>query len=374
MVSGFMTGLDQFLERYARRPQLIRERLLATRRKRRLNDDEVLCRAGDAAECFWIVDEGIVVVGDGNKIVRRHKGELIGEIAFHRREETKRSVSMKADGITSLWEIDRSFVDKLTAEQRSEWFETVAAVLADKVIEATQQRSRLLSDNVSLDQVLRRFVCDDGLMAVNAAFDSTNAGEIDPDQTDALLWFSDVAGFSSFSKDLSPGEAGRQMRRFMDVQVEEIRTAGGEIDKFTGDGLMAFWRLPDETRSKDRIPKAFRAALAAIDRIRSIVVAEQLPLDIRIGLHLGPVVIGDFGGTGRIAYTVMGETVNSASRYEQARSDTDGMRLGRLRISEAVYPFISEPDLLKRLSSDTRRFVVKGDREFATYTSIDQES
>lgn len=374
MVNGFMTGLDQFLERYARRPQLIRERLLATRRKRRLNDDEVVCRAGEPAECFWIIDDGIIVVGDGNKIVRRHKGDLIGEIAFHRREEAKRSTSMKADGIANLWEIDRSFVDKLSPEQRSEWFETVAAVLADKVMEATQQRSRLLSDNVSLDQVLRKFVCDDGLMAVNATFDSAKAGEIDPDQTDALLWFSDVAGFSSFSKDLSPSDAARQMRRFMEVQVEEIRTAGGEIDKFMGDGLMAFWRLPDETRRKDRVTKAARAALATIDRIRSIVVAEQLPLDIRIGLHLGPVVIGDFGGTGRIAYTVMGETVNSASRYEQARFDTNGMPLGPLRISEAVYPFISEPDLLKRLSSDTRRFVVKGDREFAAHTSIDQES
>lgn len=368
----YVNGIDVFLQRFARNPEILREPMSnVCRRLKRLRDDEYLCREGEPAECFWIVDDGTIVVGTEGKIVRRIKGDLVGEIAFHRRDEAKRTTSMRADGVARVWQIDRVFLDELTPEQSAAWFETVAAVLAEKVIEATEQRTRLLSDNVSLDHVLRRFVCDDGLMAVNATFGDPELANIVPDQTTAMLWFSDVAGFSSFAKEMAPKDAARQMRRFMDIQVEEITRAGGEIDKFMGDGLMAFWRVPDDARIRDRVPKAVLAAFNSIDRIRAIINEESLSLDIRIGLHLGPVVIGDFGGSGRIAYTLMGETVNSASRYEQARLDFENNQLGALRLSEMVFAHIEDTRLLARLNPEPRRFLAKAGREFTTYTSID---
>lgn len=74
---------------------------------------------------------------------------------------------------------------------------------------------------------------------------------------------------------------------------------------------------------------------SAAKRIRKIVTAERLDLGIRIVLHMGPVVIGDFGGKDRIAYT-LGETVNSASRYEQARKDRYGVPLGTVHLSDTI--------------------------------------
>lgn len=366
-----MKSIDAFLDKYAREPELLRERLATVaQRKRRLRDNEMLCREGDKAECFWIIDEGIIVVGDGQKITRRTSGELVGEIAFHRLEKGYRTATMKADGVTTVWEIDRSVLTSFTPEQRAAWYETIAAVLAEKVFQATVQRARLLNDNLSLDYVLRRFVCDDGLMAVNGAFETVDVMNIQPDQTVALLWFSDVAGFSSYSRNMDAAEAARQMRRFMDIQVEEIHAASGEVDKFMGDGLMAFWRVPDQDRIRDRVSRATRAALNSIKRIREIIEAEKLPLDIRIGLHRGPVVIGDFGGTGRIAYTVMGETVNSASRFEQARVDINDNALGALRLSEAVFKDLRDQDLLAQIKAEPQQFRAKAGRDFTTYTSI----
>lgn len=362
------SGLEELANKYADDPARILRALGSTKHRRRLNDGDVICKAGDAAECVWIIDDGIVVIGEGNKITRRYKGDLIGEIAFQRRESTTRSTGMRADGTVQLWEIDRSTIDQMAPEDRSAWFQLVATVLAEKLIQATEQRAVLLNDNVSLDKVLKRFVCDDGLLAVNGALDDQT---IEPDLTRALLWFSDLAGFSSFSKSLPPSEAGIQIRRFMEIQVEEIHRAGGEIDKFMGDGLMAFWRIPDDQRMDDRVPRAVQAAVSAARRIKEIVVAEGLELDIRIGLHMGPVVIGDFGGKDRIAYTLMGETVNSASRYEQAREDEDGVLLGTVRLSDTVFAALQTTDLASRFDSAPRQFKAKQGRIFLTHTSID---
>lgn len=367
-----MTGLNQFLQKYARRPDVLRGPLSAVRRMPRFNNDDIICQIGDPAECVWIIEDGIVVVGEGSKIVRRYRGDLIGEIAFLRRDAVNRSTTMKADGIVTLWEIDRSFIDKFSSDEKSEWFETLAAVLADKIIQATDHRSQLIAQNIGFDHVLRKFVCKDGLMAVNAALTSNDLKPIEPQRTDALVWFSDIAGFSTFSKDMQPDKAGLQMRRFMEIQVEEVQKADGEIDKFLGDGLMAFWRLPDANRISDRIPRAVESALRSIERVHEIIKNEKLPLDIRIGLHMGPVVVGDFGGSGRIAYTLMGETVNSASRYEQARTDVSGATLGALRISEPVYLHIADPALRNRFASETVRFLAKGGQEFVAHTSTDR--
>lgn len=354
-------------KRFAVDPERFQAVLEEVRHLERLNDGDFVCRAGEAAECLWIIEDGIVVIGEGEKITRRYKGDLVGEIAFHRRGETTRSTSMKSDGTVRLWRIDRSKIDAMQPEDRVVWLDVVAAALSEKVIEATEQRSNLLRDNVSLDHVLKRFVCRDGIMAVNGAFDRQH---IVPDQTTALLWFSDLAGFSAFSRDLPPGVAGEQIRRFMEIQVEEIHRAGGEIDKFMGDGLMAFWRVPDDMRLQDRVPRAVNAALICVERIKSIVAAEGLALDIRIGLHMGPVVIGDFGGNDRIAYTLLGETVNSASRYEQARQDTAGRPLGNVRLSEPVFANLRDEKLVSRFEAEPREFEAKAGRTFSTHSSI----
>lgn len=362
-----MTGLEKFASKYTANPAELLAAIGEVKHRRRFNEGESICRAGDPAECLWIIDDGIVVIGEGSKITRRYAGDLVGEIAFHRPGETRRSTGMRADGTVNLWQIDRVRFDQMGPEHRAVWLEVIAAVLSEKLIEATEQRSMLLQDNVSLDHVLKRFVCDDGLMAVNGAFGSQN---IEPDMTRALLWFSDLAGFSSFSRDLAPSVAAEQIRRFMEIQVEQIHRAGGEVDKFMGDGLMAFWRIPDEHRMKDRVPRAVEAALAAVKRIKAVVAEEGLALDIRVGLHMGPAVIGNFGGKDRIAYTLMGETVNSASRYEQARTCLEGRPLGNVRLSDVVFAELAEPELRARFEAAPREFKAKQDRVFRTHTSI----
>lgn len=225
-----------------------------------------------------------------------------------------------------------------------------------------------------LREVIRRFVCDDGLASAEASLGLPESELITHDHAMALVWFSDVEGFSSFSQHREACEVASTIRRIMDLQVDEIDKAGGQIDKFMGDGLMAFWRLSDEIHMGQTAEKAVRAALSSIAAIRDLVRNEGLPLDIRIGLHLGPVVIGDFGSRGRISYTLIGETVNAAARYQQAYVDLDGRKLSRLRLSDAVFTQLTDADLLKRIGSEPSRFVTKNANEFDAYISLDSEN
>lgn len=360
-------GIELLVEKYSTNPQQLLKALEGVTRLRRFNDGDIVCRAGENAECLWIVEAGLVAIGEGAKITRRGKGDLVGEMAFYRRGNPARATSMRADGTVKLWVVDRSEIDKMAAEDRALWLALIAAVLSEKLIEAVENREYLLRENVSLDLVLKRFVCEDGVSAVNGAFGDQH---IVPDNTVALLWFSDLAGFSTYSRDLPALNVAEQIRRLMEIQVDEIHKAGGEIDKFMGDGLMAFWRVPDQLRLEDRIPRAAQAALNAVDRIKAIVSQEGLALGIRIGLHYGPVVIGDFGGKDRIAYTLLGETVNSASRYEQAQFGDDGQALGNVRLSEGVFSQLRNPELLAKFDQQPRQFTAKQGRTFRTYTSL----
>ncbi len=363
------TGLDILLNKYSDHPEELSDIFKSKPRIARFQDNDVICKKGDLAECVWVIDDGIVTIGENEKITRRYAGDLIGELAFHKRGETTRTTEMRADGNVRLWTIDRTMLDNMSSQQRSLWLELVTAVLSEKLTEATTQRSSLLRDTAIIDQILKRFVCTDGLLAVNGAF-AEEAQFITPDSTHAIIWFSDLAGFSSFSKDLPAEETAKHIRRFMEIQVEEIHEAGGEIDKFMGDGLMAFWRVPDASRTEARAPRAVRAALNASKRIKDVIAEENLSLDIRIGLHIGPVVIGDFGGNDRIAYTLLGETVNSASRYEQARECIAKLALGSVRLSDKLYYKVKNTELAKDFEAQPRTFVAKTGREFLTYSSL----
>jgi class 3 adenylate cyclase len=368
------TGIDLFLARFCPNAPLIREVLTKAERLRPLNDGEVLCEPEAPAYCFWIVDHGDIDVRLGPKIVRRSRGDLIGEAAFYRANDAAgpplRGAGMVANGAAAVWEIDISDIGDMTVEQQACWHETVGRCLTAKLDDATSQRRSLLEDKLTTVQLLRRFVCDEGLHAAYAALNRGVAEPIKPVRTSAIVWFSDLVGFSTYAKDADPSHVAEVLRELLNIQAEAIVGAGGQIDKTMGDGLMGFWRVPDLGRTVMYAPKAVQAALEASNRIRATVEAKALPLDVRIGLHLGEAIMGDFGASDRIGFTLVGETVNSAARYEQARASTDGGSLGRVRVSDVLFSHLSEEGIKAHFHGGARELAAKGDRVFTAYVSL----
>ncbi len=132
------------------------------------------------------------------------------------------------------------------------------------------------------------------------------------------LFFSDLAGFTSLSERLSPEEVVSLLNDYLSRMTDIILEEEGTVDKFEGDAIMAFWGAP--LAQEDQGLRACRAALrqqAALGELNQRFADMGLPpLATRIGLHSGDAVVGNLGSQKRFDYTVIGDTVNLASRLE----------------------------------------------------------
>jgi len=132
------------------------------------------------------------------------------------------------------------------------------------------------------------------------------------------LFFSDLAGFTTISERLSPETVVGLLNDYLSGMTEIILAEEGTVDKFEGDAIMAFWGAPLD--QPDQAPRACRAALrqqAALAGLNQRFAGLDLPpLTMRIGLHTGDAIVGNLGSEKRFDYTVIGDTVNLASRLE----------------------------------------------------------
>jgi adenylate cyclase len=136
---------------------------------------------------------------------------------------------------------------------------------------------------------------------------------------EVTVMFCDLEGFTAFARGRPAGEVTDYVNGLMRRLGPTIEATGGTIDKYTGDGVMAFWGAPEHQ------PDHTARALAAVREIGVEVVtfntsrrARGLPAcRLRVGLHAGPAIVGNVGFEGRVDYTVMGEAVNAAQRLEQ---------------------------------------------------------
>ncbi|MEG3639683.1 adenylate/guanylate cyclase domain-containing protein [Magnetococcus sp. PR-3] len=138
------------------------------------------------------------------------------------------------------------------------------------------------------------------------------------DQRQLAVMFTDIAGFTSLSETLSAPEVATLLNDHFTLLGSHVENTGGTIDKYIGDALMAFWGAPDPMPESST--QACYAALAMRDAMQKDNLARQAAgkptLQIRIGIHLGDVVVGNIGAPGRINYTIVGDTVNSCQRLE----------------------------------------------------------
>lgn len=142
------------------------------------------------------------------------------------------------------------------------------------------------------------------------------------ERTLAVL-FLDVRGFTNMSQDKLPYDVVFILNRLFAAAGAAIHEEGGWIDKYLGDGLMAVFGR--DTDAEDGCRRAIRAARkidVALDRVNRDLASElSEPLRIGIGLHVGALVLGEIGHDHTAAMTVIGRTVNAASRLELATKE-----------------------------------------------------
>jgi adenylate cyclase len=131
------------------------------------------------------------------------------------------------------------------------------------------------------------------------------------------VMFVDMAGFTGMSERLGD-RIIPQLSRYFDAVSTEIQACDGTIDKFIGDAVMAFWGAP--APNADHAIDCCRAALSCQRAVRESGLADDAgnPIQIRIGINSGDMLVGNIGSEVRLNYTVIGDAVNIASRLESA--------------------------------------------------------
>lgn len=139
-------------------------------------------------------------------------------------------------------------------------------------------------------------------------------------KTEATILFCDIAGFTTISEQHPPEVISRLLNRFMTAMTRTITQHKGTIDKFVGDAIMAFWGAP--LKDPEHALNACRAAVAMRERLVSLnaeLRQNGLPeVTFRIGINTGEVIAGNMGAEDLFDYTVIGDSVNIASRLEGA--------------------------------------------------------
>lgn len=126
------------------------------------------------------------------------------------------------------------------------------------------------------------------------------------------ILFTDISGFTALAENLEPAAVGALLNaHFADLEAC-IRQTGGTIDKYLGDGLLAFWGAPEPLA--DHQKRAVEAALAMALATSRRNAEAALPLRLRIGIAAGEILVGDLGAPTRTNYTVIGDSVNLAQR------------------------------------------------------------
>jgi adenylate cyclase len=130
--------------------------------------------------------------------------------------------------------------------------------------------------------------------------------------------FTDIADFTAIAEQLSASETAAFLNEHFRLLAICIEAEGGTIDKFIGDSLMAFWGAPeaqiDHAARACRAARAIAATIIADNRHRQEKYLQ--PVRIRVGIHTGTAIVGNIGAPGRINYTIIGDTVNTAQRIE----------------------------------------------------------
>ena len=149
------------------------------------------------------------------------------------------------------------------------------------------------------------------------------AGHLQGSEREVVILFADLRGFTSLAENKLPYDVVFLLNRYFRATGMAIEGAGGRVDKFIGDGVMALFGVqgPLETACRNALEAARRMAEAIEEINESLASDLPQPLRVGIGLHLGAVIVGEMGYGAATGVTAIGDAVNTASRLESLTKD-----------------------------------------------------
>jgi len=160
------------------------------------------------------------------------------------------------------------------------------------------------------------------------------------ERRDMSVLFSDVAGFTSISERMTPDALVVLLNKYLSAMTEIVFKHDGYLNKYMGDGIMAFWNAP--VKQVNHAELACRCALESVARLvelnKELTLEGLTSLSARIGINTGTMVVGNMGSRQKSDYTVMGDNVNLGSRLEGANKAFGSA----IMISEFTYEIVQD--------------------------------
>lgn len=183
---------------------------------------------------------------------------------------------------------------------------------------------------------------------------SGETGIAEPREAIVTVMFTDIAGFTTLSEQMDAASAARLLNHHFAILCRAVDAHGGVVDKFLGDGMLAFFGAPD--RLEGHAAAAVRAAATIREELendnREGALEGRPPLRVRISIHTGPVIVGNIGASDRVNYTIVGDTVNVSQRLQE---------VGKLLAPDAAVSITISGETASRLD-DSFKTVPMGER------------
>ena len=197
---------------------------------------------------------------------------------------------------------------------------------------AAEERSEYLTESV-----LKRYVAPS---IINEILQGEVSFDKPAELENVTIFFCDLAGFTRASEELGTIAVSNIINEFFTVMSDVIFEHGGTIDKFIGDSIMAFFGAPKAMDPAEQAQRAIDCAKAmqeAMEGLKLIWMTDGAEdLELRVGIHQGDAVVGNFGSYRRVDYTCIGTNVNLASRIESVCEP------GQVFVSEIVASLVSD--------------------------------
>jgi adenylate cyclase len=159
----------------------------------------------------------------------------------------------------------------------------------------------------------------------------------DPEKTwlkghknEATILFADIRGFTAYAEEREPEAVVEMLNTYFEIATRAILDYGGYVDKFIGDCVLGVFGVP--VFRKDHVERTVRSAMDLMDRLQQKSIrGNPLLSSVGIGIHTGPIVSGNIGSQAKMEYTVIGDTVNLASRLSGLAAP------GEVLVTDAVF-------------------------------------
>ncbi|MCI0415288.1 FHA domain-containing protein [bacterium] len=194
---------------------------------------------------------------------------------------------------------------------------------------------------------------------------SSTDSSIEAQELDVTVLFADIVGFTSMAENMEPHRVSLILNDYFTEMTDIIFSNDGTLDKFIGDAIMAIFGAP--IPMEDHALRAVKTALEMKKRLQELNEEKftTVPIQIRIAINSGRVVAGDIGSPKRIEYTVLGNTVNVASRLESSVARPDQIVVGentQAMIADLVETASLGPFNLKGLEKSIMVYEILGEK------------